>query len=159
MHVHEDLDLTGRLTICRTTPDGRRTRAVRVPNAITRHGRQLVARLFNHDKTGDPIQRVSKMQVGSSGKAFDPADEALGSPIEDPIDVQQIEEIEITDPTTGRPRVMLRLTAELGEDDHIGELREAGLFTDDGLMYNRVVFDTITKSDQFKLTLIWEITF
>ena len=39
------------------------------------------------------------------------------------------------------------------------ELREAGLFTEDGVMYNRVTFDTITKSDQFKLTLVWEITF
>jgi len=26
-------------------------------------------------------------------------------------------------------------------------------------MYNRVTFDTVTKSKQFKLTLVWEIMF
>ena len=48
---------------------------------------------------------------------------------------------------------------ELGENDCNDQLREAGLFTPDNVMYNRVVFDTITKSSQFKLTLVWEIDF
>jgi hypothetical protein len=60
---------------------------------------------------------------------------------------------------TGRARVLLRLIGELGEDNANDTLREAGLFTDDNVMYNRVTFDTVTKSKQFKLTLVWEILF
>ena len=40
-------------------------------------------------------------------------------------------------------------------------LREAGIFTAaaGGTLYNRVVFDPVTKADTFKLTLIWDIVF
>jgi hypothetical protein len=40
-------------------------------------------------------------------------------------------------------------------------LREAGIFTavSGGVMYNRVVFDAVTKTNAFKLTLLWDITF
>jgi hypothetical protein len=56
--------------------------------------------------------------------------------------------------------MMLRLTGELGEDECNGELREAGLFTaKDEVMYNRVTFKPVNKSSEFKLTLVWEITF
>ena len=54
---------------------------------------------------------------------------------------------------------MLRLYGELAEDDSNDVLKEAGLFTDDNVMYNRVTFGAITKTTQFKLTLVWEITF
>ena len=62
---------------------------------------------------------------------------------------------------TGDDRVKLRLIGQLDTDNCNGQLKEAGLFTQDDspIMYNRVTFDTITKSEEFKLTLIWEITF
>ncbi len=65
----------------------------------------------------------------------------------------------------GVPRKMLRITGHLAEEECNGALREAGLSTKgeaegvDPILYNRVTFDTITKSDQFRLTLVWEITF
>ena len=40
-------------------------------------------------------------------------------------------------------------------------LREAGVFNaaTGGVMYNRVVFQDVTKTDAFKLTLLWDIVF
>jgi hypothetical protein len=67
---------------------------------------------------------------------------------------------------------MVTLRAELdfqepppNADDSPHLLTEAGLFTSDdpadatGVMYNRVVFPVISKTTDFKLTLIWEIIF
>ena len=56
-------------------------------------------------------------------------------------------------------RIMVRYIGEIEKNQCNDALKEAGLFTDEGIMYNRVTFDQITKSEQFKLTLIWEITF
>ena len=156
MNLADDLNMAGRLTLRKCAPDGRLIEQVTAHNDITIHGRNLVARLFSKDESAT-IERVTKMQVGSSQAAFKPQDKALGSKIGE-TDIAKIELSEITD-GGGKPRKMLRLTGELGEKDSNGELREAGLFTKDDVMYNRVTFDTITKSDQFKLTLVWEITF
>ena len=38
-------------------------------------------------------------------------------------------------------------------------LTEAGLFTNDGTMYNHVMFSPINKTKGFKLSLVWEIIF
>jgi hypothetical protein len=66
-------------------------------------------------------------------------------------------------PDGGVTRVRTRLTAEFDFDEANGNdpLREAGVFNqaEDGVMYNRVVFDPVTKTDAFKLTLIWDIVF
>jgi hypothetical protein len=50
---------------------------------------------------------------------------------------------------------------DFGEANGPEPLREAAIFTAaaDGTMYNRVVFDPVTKADTFKLTLIWDIVF
>jgi len=155
MSIREDLTIAGRLTLRLYTPEGRLAEEVTAPNDITLAGRTLVARLFNRDKAEDPIERVSTMKVGRSGETFNADDEALGEFVaETPITTID----EVANPG-GASRMMLRLTGELAEDDDLGPLQEAGLFTNDGVMYNRVTFDTITKSDKFKLTLVWEITF
>ena len=156
MSIRDDLNIAGRLTLRLCTPDGRIVEEVTAHNDITLAGRTLVASLFNHDKAADPIKRVSKMKVGSSGKDFDAADAALGEYVDETPIITPIEEV----PNPGgASRMMLRLTGELPEDADLGPLKEAGLFTDDDVMYNRVTFETITKSDKFKLTLVWEITF
>ncbi len=157
MTFRDDLNLAGRLTLQLRAPDGRLLEETTAHNDITINGRNLVSRLFNRDQAGADIKRVTKIKVGGSQAAFDPRQTGLGQLVgETPI--VRIEPVEMVDPS-GRPRMMLRLTGELGEDDLNAELREAGLFTEDGVMYNRVTFDTITKSNQFKLTLVWEITF
>lgn len=60
-------------------------------------------------------------------------------------------------------RVRARLTAEFDFDEanDTEPLREAGVFNapTGGVMYNRVDFDDVTKTDAFKLTLIWDIVF
>jgi hypothetical protein len=165
MMITDDLNIAGRLTIRKYTRDNQFVDEVTVHNDITLNGRDLVARLFNHNKATDAIKRVSKIRLGSSQTAFDPQQTNLSDPVKNTTDgqdwetdIQKIEPIQIQD-AQGKPRIMLRLTGELGEQDCNDELREAGLFTEDGVMYNRVTFDVITKSDQFKLTLVWEITF
>ena len=60
-------------------------------------------------------------------------------------------------------RVRARLTAvfDFGDANGTEPLREAGIYTAEngGVMYNRVVFEPVTKTDAFKLTLLWDIVF
>jgi hypothetical protein len=60
-------------------------------------------------------------------------------------------------------RVKVAVSAEydFGEGNGAQPLTEAAIFTalTAGTMYNRVVFDPVTKSSAFKLSLLWEILF
>jgi hypothetical protein len=60
-----------------------------------------------------------------------------------------------------RIRVSLQCVFDFGEANGADPLREAGIFTaaSAGTIYNRVVFDPVTKANTFKLTLIWDILF
>jgi hypothetical protein len=157
MLTREDLHIAGKLTIFKTTLNGEIVEQVSNHNDITLSGRDLVASLFNRDKAGMQIGRVTKIHVGRAKDDFDAEQKQLGSKVgETP--VANIETSTVMD-GGGRKRILLRLTGELGEDDCNDALCEAGLFTDEGVMYNRVTFDTVTKSRQFKLTLVWEILF
>ena len=156
MRMADDLHIAGRLTLRKYALDCRLVEKTTVTNDITTTGRLLVARLFNKEKEGDVIGRVSKIYLGTSKDPFNAGQKALVAKIGE-TDITKVEQSEV--PVSNVPRIMLRLTGELREKDCNDELREAGLFTEDGVMYNRVTFDTITKSDQFKLTLVWEITF
>lgn len=158
MNTREDLNIAGQLTLRKTTLDGQLVEEITVHNDITTPGRSLVAQLFNRDNAAVKTSRVSKIHVGRSKAAFDPKQNAMVDKVgETPI--SRIETSEVVD-SSGRPRVLLRLIGELGENDCNDTLQEAGLFTDDNkVMYNRVTFDTVTKSKQFKLTLVWEIMF
>lgn len=157
MIITDDLNIAGRLKVQKYTHDDQFIEEFTVKNDITLKGRDLVARLFNKDVAADKTKRVSRICLGRSKDPFDPAQEQLKDKVwETP--VTDVKAVQVTDPA-GKPRMMLRLTGQLAENDCNFELREAGLFTEDGVMYNRVTFDTITKSTQFKLTLVWEITF
>jgi hypothetical protein len=156
MKMADHLHIAGRLTIRKYTTDGSLVEKKTVANDITTAGRLLVARLFNKDEKPDATRRVSKIHLGTSQDSFNADQKALLAKIGE-TDITRIAASEVS--VSNVPRVMLRLAGELGEQACNGQLREAGLFTADGVMYNRVTFDTITKSDQFKLTLVWEITF
>jgi hypothetical protein len=159
MSIREDLGIAGRLTLRLYAADGRLAEERVAHNDITLKGRELVARLFNAELSATDIPRVSRIVVGGDDHAFNPADTALGARVGSTRVLSPIVEETVTD-TGGRPRKLLRLTGELGEKDCNGELREAGLFTEnEELMYNRVTFKPINKSTEFKLTLVWEITF
>ena len=60
-----------------------------------------------------------------------------------------------------RIKVSLQTVFDFGEANGVAPLREAGIFTaaSGGTIYNRVVFDAVTKASTFKLTLIWDIVF
>jgi hypothetical protein len=160
MALTEDLHICGTLTATLRHSSGHIADIRRVNNSITLKGRDLVLRLFNGDQTqAGTIARVTEMRLGTSGDAFAATQENLLAPIDEgKIPIVRYESSTVDD-KAGNPRKLLRLSADLSEDQYNAELREAALYTEDNIMYNRVVFAPINKSDQFKLTLLWEITF
>jgi hypothetical protein len=62
---------------------------------------------------------------------------------------------------SGGSDIQVTLSSTFGYDDANGTLSEAGIFNDEsaGVMYNRVVFPEISKTDKFTLSLIWKISF
>ncbi|HWK88982.1 MAG TPA: hypothetical protein VNP72_03280 [Longimicrobium sp.] len=152
MSLHESQEISGRLTLRLHAPDGRVAHEQTVSNEITPQGRALVAQLFNKEMAATPIARVSQIGLGRSGEKL----KAGATTLVDPLGMTPVRSIE---QVPREPRTVLRLTGELAEKEMNDALQEAGLFTDDGVMYNRVTFAPINKSEQFKLTLVWEITF
>ncbi len=151
-------DILGKLTILKHNASGNLIDQRVTHNSITTAGRQLVADLFTFNINGDKedkIKRISKMHLGGSQAPFNAAHKGLLD------EIGQTDIISFEPVPTGNDRIQIRIVGELGTDDCNGELKEAGLFTDGAqpIMYNRVTFDTITKSQEFKLTLIWDLTF
>jgi hypothetical protein len=155
MSLTEHQGIAGRLTLrLYSAASGALVEERTAHNDITIHGRQLVARLFNPQNAATPIARISRICVGGGDRAFNAQDNDLAAKIGG-TPIRKVEE-----DTVAGPRRLLRLIGELGEKDCNGELREAGLFTEEeDVMYNRVIFKPINKSAEFKLTLVWEITF
>ena len=62
---------------------------------------------------------------------------------------------------TGGADIVVTLSSTFGYDDANGTLTEAGIFNSEngGVLYNRVMFPEITKTDKFTLSLIWKISF
>src|SRR5262245_21787000 len=164
--MNEQIDMRGAVTVILTDRDGRTVEAVRRHNRIVRAGRQLVAQLFAGVTAGTPPAKVTHMAVGTG--AADPADDqtalvAERAPRKAITDVQytDFDERQTAGPVR-RVRVSMRSVFDFGEANGAEPLREAGILTGDapgGVMYNRVVFPAVTKTNAFQLTLLWEITF
>jgi hypothetical protein len=62
---------------------------------------------------------------------------------------------------SGGSDIVVTLSSTFGYEDANGTLTEAAIFNSDngGVMYNRVVFPEISKTDKFTLSLIWKISF
>jgi hypothetical protein len=60
-----------------------------------------------------------------------------------------------------RVRASVKAVFDFNEANGTAPLREAAIFTAaaGGVMYNRVVFDAVTKTNAFQLTMLWDITF
>ena len=153
--LKSNLDIKGRLRVLKYTLDGTFVEEVVNHNDITVEGRRLVANLFMN-KSGENVKSISHMKLGRSKDAFNPEDKNLKDVINTKIMFKNKDSVsgEVVD-----NRIMVRYIGEIEKDQCNDALCEAGLFTEEGIMYNRVIFDPITKSEQFKLTLIWEITF
>ena len=151
-------DIEGKLTIKKYALDGELEDEKVTYNSITTMGRKLVGDLFRFnilDSKEDKIKRISTIHLGKSKAPFKASQTAM----QDYVGETKINSVEYI--PTGDDRVRLRIIGELDAENCNDTLQEAGLFTEDEppIMYNRVTFDTITKSKEFKLILIWELTF
>jgi len=172
-HVHP---MKGRLHIQQFDRAGRLINAMEADNAIVYTGRELVAKLFAQV---DNIKPISHIAIGTDDTPVDPGkDTALDRQVFRkalrPFEQKDMTEIavDVTDLEGKQQRQrssIIRLSADLDFDEpNVADngnrpynLKEAGLFNDaeGGVMYNRVVFPSISKTADFKLTLVWEIIF
>lgn len=169
IHTHE---MRGHLTLKVSDEKGSVVYERSCKNHIVTTGRDLVARLFGGFTSPLP-SRVTHMAVGTDGTAEADNNTQLGAQRDagagvprKPISEVTYEEFNETQPGTPARvirRVRARLTTEFDFNEANGgvALREAGMFTAEtgGVMYNRVVFDPVTKTEAFKLTLIWDVVF
>ena len=151
----EIIDLKGRIAIERYDRQGNLFDRTEANNSIVMSGRDLVAKQF----LGISANPISHIAVGTGSDKVQPNDLELGNelfrkPLK-PVDASL--HLSFTD--DNRRKVFL--SAELDFSEGNGALTEAALFNADtkGIMYNRVVFPTVNKTSDFKLTLIWEIIF
>ena len=159
MKLTDNLSISGHLTATLHHRGGKMLDTRHVSNSITLAARDLVMHLYNGDPNlKDTVKRLTQMRLGTGKTAFAANQTALATQLEQGIPIE-IYESSAIDAQSKMPRKQLRLTATLNENQCNGELQEEGLFTSDDVMYNQVVFAPINKSDQFKLTLVWEIIF
>lgn len=187
--MNETMHMQGRLTLQLSDRAGCVVHEQHRHNLITDAGRGLVAKLFAGVSGGAPPTRVTHMGVGTNATPAAGAQTALlgeRAPRKEisPADVvySEFDESvpgvvpvgggtavpagpEATDrtilATVRRVKVTLKTVFDFNEANGPEPLREAGIFNalTAGVMYNRVVFDAVTKTNAFKLTLIWDITF
>jgi hypothetical protein len=166
--MNEEMNMCGAMTVQISDREGRVVYERRQDNRIVKTGRELVAKLFAGTSGGTPPSKVTHMAVGTDGTATTDDQTALGKerPAKDGVPRKPIEKVTFTDfvePVTNVKRVRVSISAVFDFDEANGTdpLREAGVFTaaSGGVMYNRVVFDAVTKTNAFKLTLLWDITF
>lgn len=160
--MREKNSMQGRLTLEVTDREDRIVYRAQRRNRIVSNGRDLVARLFSGQSGGVPITNVTHMAVGTDGTAPSDSDAALGAERAPRRQISNVVHSMFTQPD-GVNRSRVQLTSIFDFEDAIGEdpLREAGIFTADaaGTLYSRVVFEDVTKTNAFKLTLLWDIDF
>jgi hypothetical protein len=163
--MNERIDMLGQLTIQLTDRTGAVVYSHLQHNRIVRTGRLLVAQLFGGVPAGAPPTQVTHIGIGTG--ATPPGDtqttlvaersprKALAAPT-----YTDLTETAGSD-TVVRVRVALNAEYNFDEGNGAEPLREAAIFTADtgGTMYNRVVFDPVTKSSAFRLSLFWEVLF
>lgn len=161
--MQEIIDMRGHLTLYLLNPGGAIIQTQSAKNRIVRTGRQLVAQLFA-GVAGTPPTRVTHMGVGIDGTPPDDEQKSLIKPRDPrkPISPAIYEDFVDNEGTPNAvKRIRTRLTAEFDFTEANGNepLREAAIFNEDGVMYNRVIFEPVTKTDAFKLALLWDIIF
>lgn len=147
--------MKGRLTILLFDRQGQPAGHIASDNDIVMSGRDLVAKQF----AGQQIDPISHLAVGTGNDASDPT---AKTSLENEIFRKTINEVDIGNDIVevdGRVKVTITTTLDFIEGN--GELTEAGLFNapEEGVMYNRVVFPVVNKTEDFQLTLVWEILF
>ncbi|MCZ8225574.1 MAG: hypothetical protein O9324_16895 [Microcystis sp. LE19-84.1B] len=156
MAIQDTMDIKGSLTIQKRDLNNQLVEEIHANNTIVTSGRRLVAQLFSKDFK-DTIKPVSEIAIGGNDKAVSDDDLQLAQEIFR----KKINPIKDSDLVLlpDSKRIKLTITADLQAEEGNGELKEAALFNEDKVMYNRVIFKPINKTPDFTLTLIWEITF
>lgn len=161
--MQEQIDMQGYFTLRLLDAGGQIIQSQSHKNRIVKTGRQLVAQLFG-GVPGTPPTRVTRMGVGTDGT---PASDDQANLIKQRDPRKAIAAVTYEDliENEGTPnaikRIRARFTTEFDFNEANGNdpLREAAIFNESGVMYNRVVFEPVTKTDAFKLTLLWDIIF
>lgn len=158
MKNSEALEMQGRLWLELRDESGRVVERRDTPNHIVLSGRDLVARMF----TLGGLKPISHLAVGKGEQAVTPEDTHLADEVErvaiQPIQPERdLVAIITADGKDKRKKVVV--SAKLGFAQANTRLTEAALFNQDNIMYNRVVFAPADKTEDFTLTLVWEITF
>ncbi|MEN8445229.1 MAG: hypothetical protein ABG776_09500 [Cyanobacteria bacterium J06555_13] len=168
---HSDaLDMRGRLSLHAFDRAGNPIGTTKANNSIVYTGRDLVAQLFLDEE----LKPVRYIAVGTGSKKVEPD---IDTQLQNEIFRKKLKKVDLTkdlmdinietqkDPYTSR-KIILSADLDFEEpatqpngDPH--KLTEAGLFNakSGGIMYNRVIFPSISKTKDFKLTLVWEIIF
>jgi len=155
MAIQDTMDIKGSLTIQKRDLNNQLVEEIHANNSIVTSGRRLVAQLFSKDFK-DTIKPVSQIAIGGNDKAVSDDDQKL----DQEIFRKEINPIKDSDLVVlPDKRIKLTITADLQAEEGNGELKEAALFNEDQVMYNRVILKPINKTPDFTLTLIWEITF
>ena len=163
--MRENNDMRGALTVEVTDRQEALIYTAQHKNRIVTSGRTLVAQLFGGVPGGVGPSAVTHMAVGTDATAPGDGDAALRAERAPRRAISSVDYSEISEGAGGGEvkRVRARLTAvfDFGDANGAEPLREAGIFTAEagGVMYNRVVFEPVTKTDAFKLTLLWDIVF
>ncbi|EPF21354.1 MAG: hypothetical protein EWV58_21975 [Microcystis aeruginosa Ma_MB_F_20061100_S19] len=156
MGLSENLDMKGKLTVQKRDKSNKIVEQISASNNIVLSGRDLVAKLFINEQ----IAPISHVAVGIGTTKVDPkTDTNLNTELfrKAITKIDPTQDLTITD----GGKIKVKITTELDFNEANDYLTEAGLFNANtgGVMYNRVVFPPINKTNDFKLTLIWEILF
>ncbi|MEA2301817.1 MAG: hypothetical protein QOE44_2352 [Solirubrobacteraceae bacterium] len=161
----ERTDMRGAVVVELSDRSGTVVHRQRQGNRIVLSGRRLVADMFAGTGSGGTPTKVTHVGVGTDGTP--PADGQTAllaersprSPISQ-VDVQNVVEGQDSD-TVQRSRVSLTAVFDFDQANGTEPLREAAVFTADadGVMYNRVLLDSVSKTNAFKLTVLWDIVF
>jgi hypothetical protein len=160
--MHESNDMQGILTLRLTDRDGHIINQIQHKNRIVSSGRNLVARLFSGRLEGTPLSNVTHMGVGTGNTPPADGDTALANERSPRQPISDVRHSFYTQADgVNRARVQLVSIFDFNDANGAEPLREAGIFTADsgGQLYSRVVFDDVTKTNAFRLTLLWDIDF
>jgi hypothetical protein len=159
--MQETINMRGQLTLRLIDRAGQVIAERSYHNRIVKTGRLLVAQMFGGAGDGAQIHAISHMAVGTGGDRPDDNQTALVKERGPRRPIDKPSYSDFADHDTQRVKVNLTATFDYGDANGPEPLQEAGLFNGDssGVMYNRVTFDPVTKSNAFKLTLLWEVIF
>ena len=165
--MRETTEMRGAVTFELTDAAGNVVHRQERCNRIVKSGRRLVAQLFGGVTSGTPPSPVTHVGVGTDGTAATDDNTQLGGQRGGRNPITQITYTDFEEKPPGstetvkRTRASLTAVFDFSEANGPDPIREAGVFTaaGGGVMYNRVTLEPVTKTNAFKLTVLWDVVF